>query len=69
MKRTMALSIRVSEREYAALNSIAQNEGVSISEATRLIIHDTCNQRGFSVGMVGVPSAEKKSTAEDGQQP
>lgn len=55
MKRDVGLHVRVSEREYQALSSIAQFEAVTVSEATRMIIRDACKQLGFSAGMVATP--------------
>jgi len=55
MTRPVFLNVRLSDREYQALSSIAQFEAVTVSEATRMIIRDACKQLGFSAGMVATP--------------
>jgi len=58
MKRDVPLHIRLSTQEYQVLTSLAQREGVNISEAARQLIHDSCKQAGFSVGMIATPEDE-----------
>jgi len=48
MYRNKRLNLRLAEKEYRALESIARQESVSISEAARLMIREGCQRRGMS---------------------
>jgi hypothetical protein len=64
MKRDVFVAIRLTQQEHQALNSFAQFEGVSVSEATRQLIHDRCQREGFYVGMVAASENHKESEAK-----
>ncbi len=64
MKRNVPLHVRLSAQEYQALNSIAQNNGVGISEAARMLIHDRCQKESLLVGMIATSESHKEPEAQ-----
>jgi hypothetical protein len=52
MKRYFFIHARVSEKEYRALNMLANHENTNVSEAIRLLIHQECERRGMPPGLI-----------------
>jgi hypothetical protein len=66
MKRKHVFQVRLSDEERFLIFNLAEREGLTAAEFTRLAIHEAANTRGIpSVGMTKYPTLVELSTSRE----